>query len=102
MSPWKAIDLLDQRLKAVENYLDAHKLEQEKLTDRLDGVLDLFADVHKFMAATNDHIDALYAANKKAPAAEAGEPVHPPIISCHPGLKCTAWPECEHCGPPRL
>jgi hypothetical protein len=29
-------------------------------------------------------------------------PVEPPTIRCHPGLKCTNWPECESCGPPRL
>lgn len=30
------------------------------------------------------------------------EVTHPPSILCHPGLKCTDWPECEHCGPGRM
>lgn len=31
-----------------------------------------------------------------------GAPVEPPRISCHPGLRCTNWPDCESCGPARL
>lgn len=30
------------------------------------------------------------------------EPVQPPSTHCHPGKRCTAWPECESCGPARL
>ena len=26
----------------------------------------------------------------------------PPSISCHAGRRCTNWPDCEFCGPPRI
>lgn len=29
-------------------------------------------------------------------------PARPPAVSCHPGNRCTNWPQCEHCGPARL
>lgn len=33
----------------------------------------------------------------------AQEPLVPlASISCHQGCRCANWPDCEHCGPPRL
>lgn len=31
-----------------------------------------------------------------------GTEVRPPSVSCHGGLHCTNWPDCESCGPPRI
>jgi hypothetical protein len=28
-------------------------------------------------------------------------PAAPPAISCHTGNRCSNWPQCEFCGPPR-
>lgn len=54
------------------------------------------------MRLAQPHIDRAHASIQLAKARCSPHGAHPPVISCHPGNRCSNWPECEFCGPPRL
>ena len=38
----------------------------------------------------------------QASPADVASETPTPSVSCHPGRRCANWPDCEHCGPPRI
>lgn len=93
--------------------MTAHQLAdlrawQKKIEARLVAIENYLARVHGWNRTFGDRGLAervpwpVPTQKAPTPVSQDESLVSPPYIQCHPGLKCTAWPECESCGPPRL
>jgi hypothetical protein len=99
---------LAQLLLELHRHDPAHKIVKRRL-DYIDNAPPGRLDESAARSVVSGMIDWV---RRQAVVAESSTPtpdrqptnaseVKPPSISCHPGRRCTEWPVCEFCGPPR-
>lgn len=82
-----------------------HRLGRKDMVSMVAGLLDVQLGKLRWSAARRDdktHPGIQQCSRCGRPESATCCAVPPPRVSCHPGLRCANWPDCESCGPPRV